>query len=342
MIGILFLVISGLAIAAYSVVFVFPQRESIVRVDDVNYTRGDLVKLLQAKQKQIELLGGSFKTGREIFEALQTLIETEMIAQVAPDYGVTVSDDEVDVEVRRMFASTVGDAQVDTRQLEREFQDRYGSFLNEIQLSKSKFRAEIRKQLLRERFKQYIGDGLIPGANQIPSEAPQARVHRIVLAPQDELALIRNRFETMLDGSSDPEVIRGAFKVLVREFSRDNAEMVRQGGDLGWAPQGVFQEYDDLIFRLEVGELSDQIPNFDDPTEIFFFVISQKDDSRRVEASDLEALKSQALQDWLNGERKNHDVYASLNSDIYSWLIEQLRLTTTITPTPAASNPLGL
>lgn len=91
-----------------------------------------------------------------------------------------------------------------------------------------------------------------------------------------------------------------------------------------------------------MGELSDQIPNFDDPAEIFFFLISEKDDSRRVEAADLEALKSQALQDWLNDERKNHDVYASLNSDIYSWLIEQLRLTTTITPTPAASNPLGL
>ena len=91
-----------------------------------------------------------------------------------------------------------------------------------------------------------------------------------------------------------------------------------------------------------MGELSDQIPNFDDPGEIFFFLISERVDSRRVEIGDLESLKSQALQDWLNGERKNHDVYASLNSDIYSWLIEQLRLTTTITPTPAASNPLGL
>ena len=327
------LVIAGILIAAVSIKFVFPHRELIVRVDDVEYTRGDLVKLLQAKQKQFELVGGSFKSGREVFEALQALIETEMIAQVAPDYGVTASDEEVDAEIRRIFMPNVGSAQVDARQIEREFEDRYGSFLNEIQLTNSQFRAEIRKQILRERFKQHIGES-------VPTVAPQARVHRIVLSPQDELELIREKFVDILDGRTDPRVIRAAFKALVREHSRDDAEIVRLGGDLGWGPKGVFKEYDDLIFSLEVGKLSFQTPNFNDPQQLYVFLVSEKDEARAVDPVNLDRLKTAALQDWLNDERANHDVFAELNSDIYAWLLNQLRLTTTITPSPAP-NPLG-
>ena len=332
-IGVLLLVVAGISIAAYSIKFVFPKRELIVRVDDVEYTRGDLVKQLQAKQKQFELVGGPFRSGREVFEALQDLIETEMIAQVASDYGVTASDEDVDAEIRRIFMPNVGNAQVDARQIEREFEDRYGSFLNEIQLSQSQFRDQIRKQLLREGFKQHIGES-------VPTVAPQARVHRIVLSPQDELELIREKFVDLLDGRTDPPIIRAAFKALVRQHSRDGAEMVRLGGDLGWAPKGVFKHYDDLIFSLEVGELSFQTPNFDDPQELYVFLVSEKDEARPVDPVSLERLKNQALQDWLNDERANHDVFAELNSDIYAWLLHQLRLTTTITPSPAP-NPQG-
>ena len=331
-IGILLLVIAGLSIAALSIKFVFPHRELIIQVDDVAYTRGDLVKLLQARQKQFELVGGSFKSGREIFEALQTLIETEMIAKVAPDHGVTVSDEEIDEELRRMFMPRGDNGESDRAQREREFEDRYGSFLNEIQLDEKRFRAEIKKQILRERFKQYIG-------KDIPDTAPQVRVHRIVLNPRDQLDLIREKFDDMLDGSTDPEIIREIFKRMVREFSRDDRELIRQGGDLGWAPEGVFKHYDDLIFSLEIGQLSEQFPNFDDPEELFFFLVSEKDEAMKIDTINLEKLKTKKLQEWLNGERANHEVYASLDSDIYAWMLDQLKLTTTITPTPMPPDP---
>ncbi len=334
LIGVLLIVVAGISIAAYSIKFVFPNRELIVRVNDVAYTRGDLVKLLAAKQAQIELLGATFKSGREIFEALQQFIETEMIATVAPEHGVTVSDEEVDEEIRRLFTPSAGDAEVAPGQLEREFADRYDAFLNDIQLSRAEFREEIRKQLLRERFKQYIGES-------VAEVAPQIRVHRIVMNPRGEIDLMRQKYDDFRDSSTDPDQIRAAFKAIVREFSSDNSEIVRKGGDLGWAPRGVFKEYDDLIFGLEVGELSLQVPNFDDPEQIYFFLVSEKDEARQIDPANLDRLKTKALQDWLNDERANHEVYAQLDSDIYAWMLDQLRLTTTITPT-AIPNPLGL
>ena len=334
LIGVLLIVVAGISIAAYSIKFVFPNRELIVRVNDVAYTRGDLVKLLAAKQAQFELVGNTFKSGREVFEALQQLIETEMIATVAPEHGVTVSEEEIDEEIRRLFTPSAGNADIAPGQLEREFEERYGAFVNEIQLSRTEFREEIRKQLLRERFKQYIGES-------VPEVLPQIRVHRIVLDPRDDLDLVRQKYDDFRDSSVDPEHIRTAFKAIVREFSRDNAEVVRRGGDLGWAPKGVFKEYDDLIFSLDVGELSLQVPNFNNPEQIYFFLVSEKDDARQVDPVNLDRLKTKALQDWLNDERANHEVYAQLDSDIYAWMLGQLRLTTTITPT-AIPDPLGL
>ena len=333
-IGFALVVIAGFAVAAIMVKFVLPHKELVVRVDDVKYTRGDIVKLLQAKQKQVELLGGSFRSGREVFQALQDLIETEMIAQVAPRHGITVSEEEIDQSIRFLFIPRVGNAEVAPRQLEREFQDRYSSFLNELRLSKSDFRDQIRKQLLRERFRQFTGESVLDTAKQV-------RLHRIVLSPQDQLEIIRGKFEDLVDGRSDPESLRLSFKDLVREFSRDDREAVRQGGDLGWSPRGIYREYDDLIFELEVGQLSQQVPNFDNPQEIFFFMVSEVQGDRPLEPEDLDVLKTRALSEWLNEERPNHEVFAELNSDIYAWLIEQLKLTTTITPTPAP-NPLGL
>ena len=92
--------------------------------------------------------------------------------------------------------------------------------------------------------------------------------------------------------------------------------------------------------RLEVGQLSFQTPNFNNPQQLYLFLVSETDEARRIDPANLDRLKDQALQDWLNDERANHDVFAELNSDIYAWLLDQVRLTATITPSPVP-NPLG-
>ena len=65
-------------------------------------------------------------------------------------------------------------------------------------------------------------------------------------------------------------------------------------------------------------------------------MISEKQADRELDAVNFEIIKNNALQDYLNKERKNHDVYAVLDSEIYQWIIDELKLTKTITPT---SNP---
>ena len=60
-----FLVVLSIFIAGYIVVFVMPHRELVVRVDGVEYTRGDLVEVVRIRQKSAEFMGGTFDASNQ-------------------------------------------------------------------------------------------------------------------------------------------------------------------------------------------------------------------------------------------------------------------------------------
>lgn len=318
MIGLMLAAVAGVLIAGYVIIFVLPPRQLVVRVNDVKYTRGDMVKLLRVRQRNTELAGGRMQLSVDIFQALQLIVENEIISQSAPKYGITVSDEEVEDQIRASFTPR-STGQEDPAQLEREFQESYKSFLNSVRLSDKEYRELLRKSILREKFRQFIGES-------VPYVAEQVHLYRLVMAPDDEIEIMRIKFR---DGTP--------FKELVREFSRDDPETIRKGGDLGWVPRGIYPDYDHVIFSLEPGELSDPVQDLDDPRRLLFFMVSERQEARELEPEDREVLKTRALQDWLNEERKKNDVYAVFNSDIYDWMVKQLRIAKRVpdpTPTP--------
>lgn len=323
------IIISNIIGFSYYKSYVSPTKSLAISIGEVEYTRGDLVKLLQAKQKQIEILDGNFKTGKEIFEAFNTIVESEIIVKIAPGFGITATSEEVDSEIRRIFSPAQLESSTDSSQIEREFQEKYNSFLNEIQLNEDQFRNEIKKNILREKFRKYISE-------TIPTTSEQVRLHRIALINTDEIKIIKGKYNNLIKNSSDPEVLRSAFKEIVREFSKSSPENLRKGGELGWIPKGVYNIYDPTIFALEIGELSTEIPNYDNEQQIFIFMVSEKQSDRELDPKNFEIIKNNTLQDYLNKERKNHDIYAVLNSEIYQWIIDELLLTKKITP---ISNP---
>ena len=84
---------------AYFQIFVFPPRELALRVADTEYTRGDVVNFIRFNQRMSEDLGVPFEIGNSLFEALLTLQENELAFQLAPQYGIAVSPEEVDDRV---------------------------------------------------------------------------------------------------------------------------------------------------------------------------------------------------------------------------------------------------
>ena len=333
-IGALVAVIIGVVIAGYVIIFVLPPQQLIVRVNEVTYSRGDMVKLLRLRQRSLELVESQgLNTTDDIFQALQTIVENEVIAQAAPGQGISVSRDEVTNSIRSVLTPSAADSQgKSAAQIEREFRERHRQFLNATQVSEAEHRDLVRKSLLREKFRQFVGD-------QVPAYAEQVYLHRVWMNAQDEeIDVMQTKLADAIGDDKSPRNIRAAVRDIAREFSAD-PDTYRTGGDMGWVPLGIHEDYEYDFWELEVGELSPPAPNVDDPRTVFFFILSDRSENQEVSRINRDALKTRALQIWINEERQNHDVYATFNSDVYAWFVEQLRISTTITPTPA-SNPL--
>lgn len=333
-IGVLLLVITGIVVAGYVIIFVLPPQQLIVRVDDVSYTRGDMVKLLRIRQKALELDNSqqTLRSTDDIFQALQLIVENEVIAQVAPSQGISVSREEVDNQIRNSMAPSESESLgKSAAQIEREYHERYRQFLNSAQVSESEHRDLVRKAILREKFRQFVGD-------QVPVFAEQVYLHRIAMGYQDEIDIMQTKYADLLGDDRSPEHIRNTVRAVAREFSRD-PDTARSRGDLGWMPLGILEDYQHDFWELEVGEISEPAPNVENPQMSFFFVVSQREEVLEISRINREQLKTNALQEWVNDERQNHDIYATFNSDIYAWFVEQLRVSASTTPTPTSNNP---
>ncbi|MCH7652277.1 MAG: SurA N-terminal domain-containing protein, partial [Chloroflexi bacterium] len=294
-IGGLMLVIVGILFAGYFVVFVRPPQQLVVRVNDVSYSRGDMVKILRMRQRALEQTGERIDNSIDIFQALQLIVENEIISQTAPSLGITTSDEEVKEQIRLSVAQLSGTNAFgkSTDQQEREFSEQYGRFLNESQMSEEEHQSIIRRVILREKVRQFLGDS-------VPLVAKQYHIYRLTMQSGDELSIMHTKYNDMVRTSTDPILLGEAFKNITREFSRESAESVRVGGNLGWIPLGVLAEYDDEISKLEIGELSDPIRNRDQQDQLFVFMVSETDEFRDIKPDHREVLKNNALNTWVN------------------------------------------
>jgi len=327
----LVLVMTGIVVTGYVIFFVLPHQQLIVRVDDVSYTRGDMVRFLRLKQAIARAGGGQLSSGDDVFSALQLIVENEIIAQSAPKFGISVTRQELDDAIRRQMApSELESAGKDDDQIEREFREMYRIYLNTTQVSESEHRDLIRKTMLREKVRQFVGD-------RVPLIAEQVHLHRIAMSQGGEVDIMLTKLKDSLGDDKSPENIQAVVQSIYREFSSDR-QTIRDRGDLGWVPRGILEDYEFNFFDLEVGELSRAVPNRDNPSQMYFFMVSERSDNRELDPINLDTLKTNALQVWVNEERANHDVFSMFSSDIYSWMIEQLRLTARPIPTPAGGN----
>lgn len=334
LIGALMLVIIGILLAGYIMIFVRPPQQLVVRVNDVSYTRGDMVKILRVRQRFLEQTGERVDYSTDIFQALQLIVENEIIAQTAPSIGITVSEEEVERQVVASISLLTG---IDSfgkspDQVKREFNEQYGRFLNESKISKDEHRSIIRKIILRDKVRQFVGESL-------PLVAKQYHVYRLTMQSGDEVDVMRTKYSDAVRKNTDPTVLATAFKDVAREFSRESTESLRIGGNLGWLPLGIIKDYDRIISELEIGELSETIRDRDQQGQLLIFMVNETDEFRDVRPSHLEELKTNALDDWINEHRRDHEVYAVFNSDIYAWMVDQLGISSNIIPTPQSDDP---
>ena len=356
------LVIAGVAVAYWYTQLYRPPRVEAAVVNDVRFNQGDLVKrvrMIQAGQgytgafvdltsilrvlynPDIEITSGPFGLG---------WVQMELLKQSGPEYGVVLTENDIDETIRAIFTPDPTPGEIVTEdQQEREFRERYASYLNFNRISEADFRRLIEERLYFYEMREAIGAG-------VPPEEEHLEVYwlRTPVRPDpamgdparyQDLQLIADRLE-----EEDFEAVAYEYSpVFDQRYTEPN-------GYVGWLPRGAFPNLDAQLFGGErFGRVMEPLEHgvISDPWEssgfMYFMKVVDGPEVREVEPKWAERLKDIALQTWL--EKKFEEgtseewVRVKYDSRIYAWAAEQLRQTAEQkrgqTPVPEQSNQIG-
>ncbi|MBI4337841.1 MAG: peptidylprolyl isomerase [Chloroflexi bacterium] len=313
-------VVAILVIPAYGYYtnFIVPPRQWVVKVNGVTYTLGYVTKILRSFVRGPAGTTNQIDLGTEPIRVVIVLAENELIRQAAPRYNIAVTDQDVDQELQRRILGPrpEGDT-TPPEELERAFREQYRQYLIVSGLSAQEQKQLVRSDLYRQRMRDVLGQ-------DVPAVLPQVHLYQLTVDSRDKAQEAQKRFS-----GGTP------FKDLVSLLSIDDTEK-RKDGEVGWIPRDISPETDDLVFGLAPGALSDpqeQISQGGGASTFNLYLVTEKADARDVSTENREALKTAALQKWLDEERPKNDVQTRFNSDMYAWIVKQIGLTARQSPT---------
>lgn len=191
-------------------------------------------------------------------QILTSLVQRTVLAQAAGKLGVTVSDSEIDDQVRRVAAQF-------------ESEKKFSEFLEEQHLTIDQARSLVRRQILIEGVQQKITtDSTVPD-DQIRNYYDQNKAtfdgqihvaHIQVCANFDEQSELCSHVpEDQALASSIAGRARAGedFAALARQFSKDS-DSAQNGGDFGWVGPTPASPFDEAALKLAApGEVSDPV-----------------------------------------------------------------------------------
>ncbi len=289
-------VISSLFIALVTIVasifyyqsHVAPFRQPVLTVDNT-------VIRMDYFLKRVKMAGGDPAL------TLQQLTYEQIVKLMAPQYGITVSPSDIDEELRKEAAGSENDTITDTN-----FQEWYTNRLKLTGLSDSEYRDIVKTNLLAAEFLKYL-------AKDIPITAEQVHLYTIMTATSDEAVNARSR---IIGGEE--------FATVARQISLDS-QTKSKGGELGWIPRGV-TPYDDVIFQLVAGQISDPVaidPSSPSTSQYIIFMVSEKDPDHAIDANQLQILRFRALYSLISQQIPQHVKYNYTPED-QAWITKQL------------------
>lgn len=220
-----------------------PGDEPFLQVNSRVFTWTDYVGMLRFQKLGTETLGGRFDAGREPYVLIQSMAENELVRQAALREGLRVSDEEIRQEMIQRLVDKpeeLGGA----NQIDREFTVRLNNYLTAVQFSKGDYKELVEVALLRSQLRDKLGD-----TSLIPRVQPHVFLHLIQGDDPQSSSQTDNvgQIERLLADDED-------FATVARRLSIDESGV--DGGEIGWVPRLVFQDFDTELFGLREGQVS--------------------------------------------------------------------------------------
>jgi parvulin-like peptidyl-prolyl isomerase len=282
------------------------------QLSQLDPTNEDEQFLVQYFQQQIQQLQSQSATLP--MQALDEMIDEELIRQEAARRGITVTSEEVQEETEQVFGyernpptpvptpttlegtATPTPAPTAAAMTREEFEKNYTEYVlvlrQQVGMSEEAFRALLEMNVLRTKLQEAL-------AEEVPTAGEQIHARHILVETEDEAKEVLARLEAGED-----------FAALANELSQDTAT---EDGDLGWFPRGqMVTAFEEAAFALEVGQISDPIE-----TTYGWHIIQllERDPDRPFDEGVLEQRKAAALSEWLADQSQSDAVERYWSSD---------------------------
>ena len=251
-------------------------------------------------------------------QALDQLIEEELVRQEAERRGISVAPEELQEEIEQFFGydrnpATPTPGLVDTSALtstdvitaeptstplptptpmtEEAFRQRYSAYMTEslkpLGISEQQYRSWVEASLLTERVREQM-------IAEVPDTVDQVKLFYLSVDDEERA----NDVVARLDAGED-------FQALVDELEADE-EVSAYGTELDWYPVDLLERYLDadlaeLALDLEVGEHSQPVPGQDGTRYSVIEVVGHE--VRELDDGQRETLGEDAFQDWLDAQQ---------------------------------------
>lgn len=245
----------------------FYLRQRQVALDPTDPNSEFMLQYIQEQMRQVQDSLSEENAGVLGEQAINQLIQEELVRQEAERRNITVTREEIQQQVEMSFGYDPNSAAPEptvsppvtptgaltptaeplptpTRMTQESFRQLYNNYLREslkpLDISEERFRSWIEASLLIEKLREQM-------TAEVPAEADQVTL-RLLSVDSAELA---NVLAARLDAGED-------FQALADELNENEAGY---SDETGWLPRDLLEEYfgaeiADLAFSLEVGERS--------------------------------------------------------------------------------------
>lgn len=211
----------------------------------------------QLGEGALEQAGSDGLTYGEVLKTniLEKLIMEKLVEKETSNLKISVTDEEVKVKMDEYLEEMGG-------------QEKFEEFLTSIQLSQEYFEANLKKELLFDKYREEILKDVSITEDSIKAYFDENKEDLVVVRASHILVDSEEKAKAALDRLNNGE----AFDKVAKDVSMDGS--APQGGDLGYFPKGqlAIKEFEDAAFALKEGETSRLVK-----TEVGYHIIKLVD-----------------------------------------------------------------
>jgi parvulin-like peptidyl-prolyl isomerase len=274
-----------------------PKGESVIRVGDRAFDIGYMERRLRYEiHNPIPDSQVLANANSAVATALQDVTNEELDRLGASALGISVSEDEIDAEIRlRLRIPETADTSV--------FAEAYRNEVRQSGLHPSEYREVVAARLLEEKLRQSF-------RAQIPATTEQIRL-RDILVQQTDLQKVLDRLKAGED-----------FAAVASQVSLDTTTKDK-GGEMDWQPRGGMPpEAESAVFSLAVGQVSEPVYL---NGGYYLYQVLEKVADREVTADQQQQIEDQMYTDWRSGLAEQFPVvYADNDMQRFQQQIDHL------------------